>query len=113
MTDCLFCKIIAGDIPAETLYQDDDILAFRDISPQAPHHFLIIPKKHLSGPAAITADEEELFGKMMRVGAELAAQHGIGEGFRVVLNNGEQAGQTVFHLHMHILGGRPMTWPPG
>ncbi|MBE0584923.1 MAG: histidine triad nucleotide-binding protein [Desulfofustis sp.] len=113
MTDCLFCKIIAGDIPADTLYEDDDILAFRDISPQAPQHFLIIPKKHLSGPAAITAGDEQLFGKMMRVGGELAAHNGVGEGFRVVLNNGEQAGQTVFHLHMHILGGRPMTWPPG
>ncbi len=113
MTDCLFCKISAGEIPADTLYEDDEILAFRDIAPQAPTHFLIIPKRHLSGPSAITASEEQLFGKMMRVGAALAEQLGIGNGFRVVLNNGAPAGQTVFHIHMHILGGRPMLWPPG
>ena len=113
MTDCLFCKIGAGEIPADTLYEDDEILAFRDIAPQAPTHFLIIPKQHLSGPSAITSSEERLFGKMMRIGAALAEQQGIGNGFRVVLNNGAPAGQTVFHIHMHILGGRPMLWPPG
>lgn len=113
MNDCLFCKIIAGDIPADSLYEDDELLAFRDISPQAPHHFLIIPKKHLRGPSSISAEDERLFGKMMRVGARLATDHGIGDGYRVVVNNGAQAGQSVFHIHMHILGGRPMNWPPG
>lgn len=113
MNDCLFCKIATGAITADVLYEDDEVLAFRDIAPQAPHHFLVIPRRHLSGPAAIGSDEEQLFGKMMRIGAELAEKMGIGTGFRVVLNNGAEAGQTVFHIHMHILGGRPMHWPPG
>ena len=113
MDDCVFCKIIAGSIKADILFEDEDILAFKDISPQAPHHFLVIPKHHLSGPAAIGRNEERLFGKMMRIGAELAKSQGIGDDFRVVLNNGAEAGQTVFHIHMHILGGRPMHWPPG
>jgi len=113
MTDnCLFCKIIRGEIPAETLYEDDDILAFRDIAPQAPVHFLVIPKKHIRGPADIGSEDEQLLGKIMRVGGELAQKEGI-EHYRVVFNNGEQAGQTVFHIHMHILGGRDMSWPPG
>lgn len=113
MDSCLFCKIINGDIPATTLYEDDDVLAFRDISPQAPVHFLVIPKKHISGPAALTAPDDPLVGKMMRVGADIAAQEGIGAGFRVVFNNGASAGQTVFHIHLHVLGGRDLTWPPG
>lgn len=110
---CLFCKIINGDIPADKLYDDDELLAFWDISPQAPKHFLVIPKKHISGPGALKTEDEQLIGKMIRIGAELAAQNGIGDDFRVVFNNGEDAGQTVFHIHMHILGGRTMTWPPG
>ena len=110
--NCLFCKIIRGEIPAAKLYEDDDILAFRDIAPQAPTHFLVIPKKHLSGPAAVAAEDEQVVGKMMRVGSEIAQKEGIPH-FRVVFNNGSQAGQTVFHLHMHILGGRNMNWPPG
>ena len=113
MSDCLFCKIAAGDIPADKLYEDDDILAFWDIAPQAPKHFLVIPKKHVQGPGAVTEEDEQLMGKIVRKGAELAAENGIGEHFRVVFNNGSEAGQTVFHIHMHILGGRPMTWPPG
>ncbi|RUM38864.1 MAG: histidine triad nucleotide-binding protein [Desulfobulbus sp.] len=110
--NCLFCKICNGDIPADKLYEDDEILAFRDIAPQAPVHFLVIPKKHIHGPAAVTAEDEQLIGKMMRVGTEVAQKEGI-EQFRVVFNNGEQAGQTVFHIHMHILGGRSLNWPPG
>ena len=110
--NCLFCKIIRGEIPAAKLYEDDEVFAFRDISPQAPTHFLVIPKKHLSGPAAVAVEDERLVGKLMRVGNELAAQEGITH-YRVVFNNGSQAGQSVFHLHMHILGGRHMTWPPG
>lgn len=113
MDDCLFCKIINGEIPSDTLYEDDDVFAFRDITPQAPVHFLVIPKKHISGPAAVAAQDEELIGKMMRVGAKVARQEGIGDGFRLVYNNGADAGQTVFHIHMHILGGRDLTWPPG
>ena len=110
--NCLFCKIIRGEIPAAKLYEDDDILAFRDIAPQAPVHFLVIPKKHLSGPAAVVAEDERVVGKLMRVGSEIAVQEGLAH-YRVVFNNGSQAGQTVFHLHMHILGGRNMAWPPG
>lgn len=110
--DCLFCKIVRGEIPADKLHEDDEILVFRDIAPQAPVHFLVIPKKHITGPADIQAEDETLIGRMMRVGAEVAAREGI-DHFRVVFNNGEQAGQTVFHIHMHILGGRDMGWPPG
>lgn len=113
MSDCLFCKIVAGEIPADKIYEDDEILAFWDIAPQAPKHFLVIPKKHLVGPADVAEEDEQLIGKIMRVGAQVAAENGIGEDFRVVFNNGAGAGQTVFHIHMHILGGRPMLWPPG
>jgi histidine triad (HIT) family protein len=110
---CLFCKIIAGEIPADKLYEDDDILAFRDISPQAPVHFLVIPKKHIVGPAFLEAEDEQLVGKMMRTGAKIAADLGLADGFRLVFNNGAGAGQTVFHIHLHILGGRQLEWPPG
>lgn len=111
--NCLFCKIVKEEIPAEKIYEDDELLAFRDIAPQAPVHFLLIPKKHIRGPADVGTEDEALIGKMMRIGAELAARDNIGDDFRVVFNNGAQAGQTVFHLHMHILGGRDMNWPPG
>lgn len=113
MSDCLFCKIVAGDIPAEKLYEDDDLLAFWDISPQAPKHFLVLPKKHITGPSDLVAADEALLGKVLHIGSKLAAEHDIGDNFRVVFNNGPIAGQTVFHIHMHILGGRPMSWPPG
>lgn len=111
--DCLFCKIVQGDIPADKMYEDEEILAFRDISPQAPVHFLVIPKKHISGPSDLSEVEERLVGKLMRTGAELAGREGIEKGYRVVFNNGAEAGQTVFHLHMHVLGGRALSWPPG
>ncbi len=111
-TDCLFCKIAAGDIPVEKLYEDDELLAFRDIAPQAPVHFLVIPKKHIQDPATISAEDEELMGRMMRRGAAIAKENGA-EDFRLVFNNGADAGQTVFHIHMHVLGGRSMQWPPG
>lgn len=110
--NCLFCKIVSGQIPATKLYEDDDILAFADISPQAPTHFLVIPKRHLSGPGAATLADEALLGKVMRAGADIAKGRGI-EQFRMVINNGAEAGQTVFHLHLHVLGGRAMHWPPG
>lgn len=110
--NCLFCKIIKGDIPSDKLYEDDDIYAFRDISPQAPVHFLVIPKKHLSGPAAVTNDDEQLMGKLLRMADKIAKGEGI-EQYRLVFNNGEEAGQTVFHVHMHVLGGRNLGWPPG
>ena len=112
-THCLFCKIIAGEIPADKLYEDEEFLAFRDISPQAPVHFLVIPKKHIVGPAFMEAEDEQLIGRMMRVGARLAQDLELVDGFRMVFNNGAAAGQTVFHIHLHVLGGRQMQWPPG
>ncbi len=110
--NCLFCKISRGEIPADILYEDDEIMSFRDIAPQAPVHFLVIPKKHIKGPSAVKAEDEQLIGRMMRVAGKVAKQEGV-EQYRLVFNNGEQAGQTVFHIHMHILGGRSMNWPPG
>ncbi|MCK5515350.1 MAG: histidine triad nucleotide-binding protein [Desulfobulbaceae bacterium] len=111
MTDCLFCKIATGEIPAEKLYEDDEVLAFWDISPQAPKHFLVIPKKHLDGPSDISEGDEKLIGKLMRIGSQVAVENGIGDGFRVIFNNGAKAGQVVFHIHMHILGGKERPWP--
>jgi histidine triad (HIT) family protein len=110
--NCLFCKIIRGDIPSAKLYEDDDIFAFRDISPQAPLHFLIVPRKHISGPGAMTAGDEQVVGKMIRMAGEIAGKEGASH-YRLVFNNGEGAGQTVFHIHLHVLGGRSMNWPPG
>jgi len=113
MSDCLFCKIAAGEIPAEKLYEDDDVLAFWDISPAAPKHFLIIPKKHLINLSDLSEENDLLVGKMMRISARVAEENGIEKGYRTIMNNGADAGQVVFHLHMHVLGGRPMGWPPG
>ncbi len=110
--NCLFCKIVKGQIPAAKLYEDDDVLAFADINPQAPTHFLVIPKRHLSGPGAVTEADQALIGKVMWAGAEIAKGRGL-ESFRFVVNNGAGAGQTVFHFHLHVLGGRPLAWPPG
>jgi histidine triad (HIT) family protein len=110
--DCLFCKIIQGDIPSDKLYEDDEVLAFRDIAPTAPVHFLVIPKKHISGPSAVAEEDEQLMGKLVRIGNQIAKKEGI-EQFRLVFNNGAEAGQTVFHIHMHVLGGRSLSWPPG
>ncbi len=113
MSDCLFCKIIAGDIPAEKIYEDDEVLAFRDISPQAPTHFLVIPKKHYSDLSEIDQEDDQLIGKIVRTGAELAAQEGLDNGYRVIFNNGPDGCQIVFHIHMHILGGRKLRGPLG
>lgn len=110
--DCLFCKIIQGDIPADKLYEDDEVLVFRDIAPVAPLHFLVIPKKHISGPSGVAEEDEQVIGKMMRIGNQVAREEGI-EQFRLVFNNGAEAGQTVFHIHMHVIGGRSLNWPPG
>jgi len=110
--NCLFCKIIAGDIAATKLYEDEDLLAFRDINPEAPLHFLVIPKKHIAGPGFITDPDRELLGKVLQKGAQLAKESGY-ESYRFVINNGSEAGQTVFHFHLHVLGGRPFSWPPG
>ena len=111
--ECIFCKIINGDIPAKLIYEDSEVLAFNDISPQAPVHLLVIPKKHIAGPAALSDMDQHLMGKIIKIGTDLAAEKGLKAGFRLVINDGELAGQTVFHLHLHVLGGRAMTWPPG
>lgn len=112
--DCLFCKIISGDIPADIVFQDDQILAFRDISPKAPQHILIIPKKHIATLNDVDAEDTELLGTLMQTAATLAADAGCAEeGYRVVMNCNAAAGQTVFHIHLHLLCGRPLSWPPG
>ena len=113
MTDCLFCKIAAGEIPAEIVYEDDDLVAFRDIAPVAPQHILIIPRQHIAGPSSITDNDERLIGRMMRIAGTVATDNGIGNAYRLVLSNGADAGQLIFHIHMHIIGGRPLHWPPG
>jgi histidine triad (HIT) family protein len=114
MTDCLFCRIAAGDVPAEIILEDDDLLAFRDIQPQAPVHVLIIPRRHIESLSAATAEDIPLLGKVARAAALIAAQEGIeASGYRCVMNNGPDAQQSVPHLHLHVLGGRSFSWPPG
>ncbi len=113
MNDCIFCKIVSGEIPANKLYEDEEMLAFLDMHPQAPTHFLVIPKKHIKGPGDMAAEDINLIGKLIKKGADLANENGIGSDFRLVMNNGAVAGQTVFHIHLHVLGGRAMKWPPG
>ncbi|HEC11659.1 MAG TPA: histidine triad nucleotide-binding protein [Acidiferrobacteraceae bacterium] len=114
MTDCLFCKMVSGDIAPDTVYEDDDVLAFRDINPQAPTHILVIPKRHIATLNDLCAEDAILLGKLSLAAQALAAQEGIAEpGYRTVMNCNAGAGQTVFHIHMHLLGGRPMGWPPG
>ena len=112
--DCLFCKIIAGDIPSAKVYEDDKVYAFRDIEPQAPVHILIIPKEHIASANELTEENASLVGHVFAVAAKIAKEEGIAEGgYRIVNNCGEDGGQTVKHLHFHMLGGRSLAWPPG
>lgn len=112
--DCLFCKIVEKKIPCKIVYEDEKMVAFEDINPQAPVHLLLIPKKHLSGLLDMKSDDKIEVGHLFSVIPALARQKGIAEsGFRTVVNSGREAGQTVFHLHVHLLGGRAMRWPPG
>ncbi len=112
--DCLFCKIIKNEIPSKTVYDDDEILAFEDVNPQAPVHILVIPKKHISTPLDMEKEDNELIGRLFQVANKLAKDRGVAErGFRLVMNCNREAGQTVFHLHLHLLAGRAMHWPPG
>jgi histidine triad (HIT) family protein len=113
MTDCLFCEIIAGKIPARKVYEDEKAFAFEDINPQSPTHVLIIPKKHIVGIDQMTEADAELAGYCQIVAAKIARERKLESGFRTVYNVGPDAGQTVFHLHLHLLGGRKMSWPPG
>jgi histidine triad (HIT) family protein len=114
MSDCLFCKIVKKEIPAKVVYEDADVLAFDDINPQAPTHVLVIPKKHIATLNDLTVDDDALVGKLHRTAAQIAGSRGIADrGWRAVFNTNRESGQVVFHIHLHVLGGRPMSWPPG
>lgn len=111
---CLFCKMVEGEIPTNKVYEDDELFAFRDINPQAPTHILIIPKRHIATLNEASADDQLLLGKIMLKAKELAAEEGLADdGYRVVLNCNIHGGQSVHHIHLHLLGGRQMVWPPG
>ena len=113
MSDCLFCKIIAGQIPSKKVYEDERVFAFEDIQPQAPTHVLIIPKQHIVGLKEARPEDAETLGYSQLVAAKIARQRGIEDGYRTVYNVGPRAGQSVFHIHLHLVGGRDMNWPPG
>ena len=114
MPDCLFCKIVAGDIPATIVHADDHVIAFKDINPQAPLHALIVPRRHIASLNELGPEDDELVGEMVRRAAALARAHGVADrGYRTVFNCNADAGQTVFHIHLHVLGGRGLSWPPG
>jgi histidine triad (HIT) family protein len=111
---CLFCEIVAGRIPARVAYQDDHVMAFHDISPQAPTHTLIIPKRHITSILDLTPEDDAVVGTLVRKARDLAQQAGVAEnGFRLVFNAGEDAGYSVYHIHLHLVGGRKLGWPPG
>jgi histidine triad (HIT) family protein len=111
--DCLFCKIGKKELAAKIVYEDDEIFGFEDIHPQAPTHVLICPRKHLASLGEASADDAALLGRLQLVAAQLARENKITDGYRTVFNNGRGAGQSVFHVHLHLLGGRPLRWPPG
>ena len=113
MSDCLFCRILSGEIPSKKVYEDERAYAFEDINPQAPTHILIIPKKHVVGLKEAGPEDAELLGYCQLVAARIARERKIEEGYRTVFNVGPRAGQSVFHLHLHLLGGRNLSWPPG
>lgn len=114
MNDCLFCKMVAGEIKPTTVYEDEDVLAFRDVNPQAPTHVLVIPKTHISTINDLGPAHAALVGKLFLAAQKVAAADGIAErGYRTVMNCNREAGQSVFHIHLHVLGGRGMHWPPG
>ena len=113
MTDTIFTQIIDRQIPADIVYEDDECLAFRDVNPQAPVHILVIPKQPIARLVEAGDNDQALLGRLLLTANQVAREQGVGEAFRLVVNNGAEAGQSVFHLHLHILGGRPFTWPPG
>jgi histidine triad (HIT) family protein len=111
--NCLFCKIVEQRIPSTPVYQDDQVYAFPDISPKAPVHILVVPREHIASIAEAGQEKRDLLGHLFLVASEIARQKNLGKGYRIVVNTGEEGGQTVDHLHLHVLGGRSMTWPPG
>jgi histidine triad (HIT) family protein len=114
MTDtCVFCKIIGGQLPASKVYESETVLAFHDASPKAPTHILLVPKKHIARIADLSEGDAHLMGDLILAARTVAAQQGVADGFRLVANNGESSGQSVFHIHFHLLAGRRMSWPPG
>ena len=113
MTDCLFCKIAKREIPASIVYEDDRVLAFNDINPQGPTHVLVVPKRHIATLNELSDTDDALVGELVRRAAAIAKERGLSNGFRTVFNTNREAGQTVFHVHLHLIGGRPMRWPPG
>jgi histidine triad (HIT) family protein len=113
MSDCLFCKIVAGEIPSRKVHEDEHTFAFEDLNPQGPTHVLVVPKKHIRGLKEAETDDAEAIGRCHLTAARIARERGIEHGYRTVLNVGPGAGQSVFHLHVHLIGGRPLTWPPG
>ena len=114
MSDCLFCKIARKEIPAAVVYEDDRVLAFNDINPQGPTHVLVIPKQHIASLNELTPEDDEIVGEVVRRAAAIAKERGIASGgFRAVFNTNRDAGQTVFHIHLHLIGGRALHWPPG
>ena len=113
MSDCLFCRIIQGEVPSKKVYEDDRTYVFEDINPQAPTHLLIVPKRHIAGLKEASTEDAEMLGYCQLVAAKLARERGIEDGYRTVYNVGAKAGQSVFHLHLHLLGGRALHWPPG
>jgi len=111
--NCLFCKIVAGQIPSKPVFEDEQTYAFADLHPQAPVHILIVPRRHIASTAEAEAADSALLGRLLWAAAEIARDKGLSKGYRLVINTGEDGGQTVDHLHVHLLGGRPMHWPPG
>ncbi|MEY3768150.1 MAG: hypothetical protein RLZZ11_1220 [Cyanobacteriota bacterium] len=112
VNDTIFGRILRGEIPCDQVYADEQCIAFRDVAPQAPVHILVIPRDHVENLAEAQQEHEQLLGHLLLVAAQVARQEGL-EGFRTVINSGAEAGQTVFHLHVHVMGGRPLAWPPG
>jgi histidine triad (HIT) family protein len=113
MSDCLFCRIIKGEIPSKKIFEDEKVFVFEDINPQAPVHFLIVPKRHVVDVKGAKPEDAEIIGYSHLVAARLAKERGIEDGYRTVYNVGPRAGQSVFHLHLHLIGGRDLKWPPG
>ena len=113
MVDCLFCRLLRGEVPSRKVYEDDHVFAFEDLNPQGPTHVLIIPKKHITGLKEATVEDAAIVGRCHLAAAQIARERGIEDGYRTVVNVGPRSGQSVFHLHIHLIGGRVLKWPPG